>query len=518
MSPTTKSMSHLDRRISVGYHQLLDKGSLPARVKTLRNTKIVCTLGPASWKKDQIVELLKAGMNVARLNFSHGDHETHKRTIGFIRAASEECGITCAILLDNKGPEIRTGILADGGKEVKINAGDVLNLHCNVDSASFEGTAKDMSCDYKDLPNVVKMGSSIKIDDGLVLTEVCKIDQKAGIVSVNVMNTAMLGQRKGVNLPGIKVTLPTLTPRDRADLLFGIEQKVDCMAISFCRKAADIKEIRDVLKSKEGASGIMVIAKIENQEGLDNFNEILEAADGIMVARGDLGVEIPLEKVVIAQKMMIKKCNLVYKPVITATQMLESMVYNPRPTRAEATDVANAVLDGTDCVMLSGESAKGKYPQQAVTTMASIVVEAEKMLLSQSWARDMRRLVSKERKKSKVEVIASSAVRCVEDLGAKGIVCMTQSGTSARCLAKFKAGVPIVTLSPDDRVSRQCLLSFGLQPFHTTVQHLLMGGTLMKGIDLGKVNGWFKDGDTIVLIKGVDGIKGTTNTLQVVDL
>eukprot|EP00808_Paulinella_micropora_P027948 g7142.t1 len=485
----------------------------------VRNTKIVCTLGPSSASVEQIGELLKAGMNVARLNFSHGDHKSHAQTVANIRQAVKETGIVCAILLDTKGPEIRSGLLKEN--EILIKKGSQFDLHCNVDMKTFIGDEQGISCDYKDLPKVVKVGSSVKIDDGLIITEVVSIDAAKSVVRVKAFNDAMLGARKGINLPGTKVTLPSMTAQDKLDLLFAVEQDLDFIAMSFCRSAEDVLQVKAILASKEGGSGIRVIAKIENQQGVDNFDSILKEADGIMVARGDLGVEIPLGKVTVAQKMMIAKCNLARKPVITATQMLESMIKQPRPTRAEATDVANAVLDGTDCVMLSGETAKGAYPVLAVQTMAEIAVEAERLFNQQDWFKQMSDRVAAKvgtRPMAITEVCCASAVRSVHQLQAAGVVVVSQSGSSARALAKYKPGVPIVVISPNARTARQLLCSYGVQPHHAPIQHNHLGGTLLKGIDFGKKIGWFREGDTVVLVKGIDGVKGSTNTVQIAEI
>eukprot|EP00457_Paulinella_chromatophora_P002979 gb/GEZN01002984.1/.p1 GENE.gb/GEZN01002984.1/~~gb/GEZN01002984.1/.p1 ORF type:complete len:532 (-),score=97.11 gb/GEZN01002984.1/:569-2164(-) len=496
-----------------------DTEASPGR-PVVRNTKIICTLGPSSDSVEKISLLLRAGMNVARLNFSHGDHKSHLQTVNNIRQAVKETGIVCAILLDNKGPEIRTGLLVGGG-EIQIKKGSEFNLVCNADMQTFKGDAKQISCDYKDLPSVIKVGASVKIDDGLILCECIEADPAKHIVRVRALNDAMLGQRKGINLPGTKVTLPSLTEQDKKDLLFGVEHEVDFIAMSFCRRAEDVIEVKKILASKEGGEGILVISKIENQQGVDNFDAILEASDGIMVARGDLGVEIQLSKVIVAQKMMIAKCNLAKKPVITATQMLESMVVNPRPTRAEATDVANAVLDGTDCVMLSGETAKGAYPIIAVETMALVVTEAERLFDQQEWFHTMAEKVHKRlanRPMTVTEVCCSGAVRSVHQLQAAGIVVVSQSGSSARAVAKYKPGVPIVVISQVARTARQLLISYGVHPHHAPIQHNHLGGTLLKGIDYGKKIGWFREGDTVVLVKGIDGVCGSTNTVQIAEI
>jgi len=485
----------------------------------VRNTKIICTLGPASNNVETICELLKAGMNVARLNFSHGDHPSHAKTVENIREAMKKTGLYCAILLDNKGPEIRSGLLKQN--EIKIMKDSEFDLLCNVDMKTFKGDEKAISCDYKELPAIIKVGAPVKIDDGLLLTTVVSKDLSKGSVRVKAQNTAMLGQRKGINLPGTKVTLPSLTEQDKLDLLFAVEHNLDFIAMSFCRRPEDVVEVREVLATKEGGKAIQVICKIENQQGVDNFDAILRKADGIMVARGDLGVEIDLAKVIVAQKMMIAKCNLARKTVVTATQMLESMVVNPRPTRAEATDVANAVLDGTDCVMLSGETAKGAYPVQAVATMASICIEAERLFNQGDWFEQMNTRVKASlngKTMNITEVCCAAAVRAVHQLQAAGIVVVSQSGASARAVAKYKPGVPIVVISPNPKTAKQLYASYGVQPFHAPIQHNHLGGTLVRGIEEGKRAGWFREGDTVILIKGIDGVMGSTNMVQIAEI
>jgi len=345
-------------------------------------------------------------------------------------------------------------------------------------------------------------------------------DEKEGRVRVRIENTGELGQRKGCNLPGTKVNLPTLTERDRSDLKWGADNGVDIVAASFTRNADDIKIIRYVLQSHKGGENIMICAKIENQDGLDNFDEILAASDSIMVARGDLGVEIPLEKVVIAQKMMIKKCNFAGKPVITATQMLESMVNNPRPTRAEAADVANAVMDGSDCVMLSGESAKGKYPIKAVEVMAGICVTVENVVdhaVSEPKKEEKgiaRRRMSTLQIKNldRAEVIAYAAVRAARELLASAIIVISRSGYSARRVAKYKPRVPILCLTPELQTARQCLISYGIRPFVVDIEEGT--NTFKKAIPVLKKNQWIGGTNAdVVLVKGVDGVQGTTNSL-----
>ena len=387
----------------------------------MRKTKIVCTLGPATNDKETIKRVVEAGMNVARMNFSHGDHEEHKHRFDLVKEVEKETGETVGLMLDTKGPEIRTG-------EMK---GDKIQLEVDTEiviaKEDVEGTPEKISVSYKDLAEDMDVGNKILIDDGLIELEVTSIDN--GDVICRVVNGGELGSRKGVNLPGVKVSLPALTEKDISDIRFGVEQGIHFIAASFVRKSNDVIEIRKILE-ESGNEDVFIIAKIENQEGVENLDSILEVADGIMVARGDLGVEIPAEKVPIVQKMMIKKCNEASKPVITATQMLDSMIRNPRPTRAEASDVANAIFDGTDATMLSGESAAGKYPVESVATMAQIATEVEN---SDSY---------KEKFAGKYEFAAESVTAAIslatcqtaEELGAEAIITSTGSGlTPVQC-------------------------------------------------------------------------------------
>ena len=339
----------------------------------MRKTKIVCTIGPASESIEKLTQLMEAGMNVARLNFSHGDHEEHGARIKNIREASKKTGKNVAILLDTKGPEIRTHTMVNGTIELQSGSKSIISM------TEVEGTPEKFSVTYEGLIDDVQVGSKILLDDGLIGLEVEKLDKENGEIHVNVLNTGILKNKKGVNVPGVSVKLPGITEKDANDILFGIEQDVDFIAASFVRRASDVLEIRELLEKNNGTH-IQIIPKIENQEGVDNIDEILEVSDGLMVARGDLGVEIPAEEVPLVQKDLINKCNAVGKPVITATQMLDSMQSNPRPTRAEASDVANAIFDGTDAIMLSGETAAGNYPVESVQTMHNIASRAESAL------------------------------------------------------------------------------------------------------------------------------------------
>jgi len=467
-------------------------------------------MGPSCWDVDMLVKMLDAGMDVARLNFSHGDHKTHGQTVDSIREAlKQRPNKTCAIMLDTKGPEIRTGLLRDN-KPIDLTAGQELLI---VTDYSIEGDTKRIACSYKSLPQTVAVGSTIFVADGAITCEVSEIFE--GGVKVIVKNNAKLGEKKNMNLPGAIIDLPTLTEKDEDDLVeFGLKKGIDLIAASFVRKASDIDYIRDVLGPR--GAHIKIIAKIENQEGLHNYDEILHAADGIMVARGDLGMEIPPEKVFIAQKWMIEKANLVGKPVVTATQMLESMIKAPRPTRAEAGDVANAVLDGSDCTMLSGETANGDYPLNAVTIMAKICVEAEKMI-------DYRRIYSDLRlftpgPLSTAESVASAAVSTVLDLNIDLIIVLTDTGKIARYVAKYRPPVPILACSVSLPVVKQLntsrgVIGYKIPSFQGT------DNLIQLVIKTAKEMGLCKPGNKVVTIHGSqEETPDESNILKILDI
>ena len=467
----------------------------------IKMTKVVCTIGPKSEKKEVLKELVLSGMNVMRLNFSHGDHEEHGARIKTIREISKETGKHVAILLDTKGPEIRTGSHAEG--DVKYDLVEGQDFIVTTDY-SFKGTPEKISVSYPGMTKDLKPGDTILVDDGLIGLEVKEI--KGEEIFCKVKNSGALGQKKGVNLPGVSVSLPALAEKDKADLKFGCEVGVDYIGASFIRKASDVAEVRKVL-DENGGHNIKIIPKIESQEGVDNFDEILELSDGIMVARGDLGVEVPAEEVPFMQKMMIRKCNKAGKPVITATQMLDSMIRNPRPTRAEAGDVANAILDGTDAVMLSGESAKGKYPAEAVQMMATISKRTDEFKKFKPVEIDENEEVTV------TEAISNGAVRTSNLLDAKLIVCWTKTGRAARMIRKYGPTVPIIALTDNDQTARQLALVRGVRAY------------VEKGLD--KTDDFFakareiaanheeaKKGDLVVLVTGISK-EGTTNTLRV---
>ncbi len=467
----------------------------------MRKTKIVCTIGPASEELSVLKRLMEAGMNVARLNFSHGSHEEHALRIERIRRAAAETGKTVAILLDTKGPEIRTGDLREG--EVELKEGETFILT----TEPVEGDASRVSVSYAGLPQDVRPGSTILIDDGLIKLTVVEV--RGNEIVCRVVNSGVLKNRKGVNVPGVRIQLPGITEKDAEDILFGLEQGIDFIAASFVRKKEDVLEIRKLLEDR--GADIPIIAKIENQEGLDNLDSILEVADGLMVARGDLGVEIPVEEVPLVQKQMIRKCNLLGKPVITATQMLDSMQRNPRPTRAEASDVANAILDGTDAIMLSGETAAGKYPVEAVETMARIASRAESALRY----RDLFWQRSRELEVSITDSISQAVVHTAEALNCAAIITSTESGHTARMVSKYRPRAPIVAVTPHEKVMRRLTLVWGVHP----VKGKVVNSTdemLQSAIDSALASKTVRHGDLVVITAGVPvGQPGTTNLIKV---
>ena len=465
----------------------------------MRKTKIVCTVGPASESKEMLTKLVQAGMNVMRLNFSHGDYDEHGARILNIREVVQETGIKVAILLDTKGPEIRTMNVTNG--DVLLEAGQTFTL---TTDQSISGDKTRVAVTYSELPNDLSIGNTVLLDDGLIQLTVTKIAGPEVICRVE--NTGELGNKKGVNLPGVSVKLPALSEKDKADIVWGCAQDVDFIAASFIRKASDVEEIRALLAAN-GGSKIKIISKIENQEGVDNFDAILFASDGIMVARGDLGVEIAVEEVIFAQKMMIKACILARKPVITATQMLDSMIKNPRPTRAEAGDVANAILDGTDAVMLSGESAKGKYPVETVTIMAQICERTDMAM------RQIERPLPDEIGTLRVtESICKAAVHTAQDLDIQLIVVGTVQGRSVKAVRKYFPRAQILALTRDLKTAQQLCLTKGVttslvEPFENSdcVYAKAKEKALEKGLAVS--------GDAILVVAGA--LFETTNTLSV---
>ena len=447
-----------------------------------------------------LTKLVNNGMNVMRLNFSHGDFAEHGGRITTIREICQETGKNVAILLDTKGPEIRTVKLANGD-DVLLKAGQEFTLSTDQ---RIVGDNTVVAVTYQDLTKDLAVGNTVLLDDGLIELTVKRVTDTD--VICDVMNTGELGENKGVNLPGVKVQLPALSPKDKGDLVFGCEQQVDFIAASFIRKKEDVLEIREHLKA-HGGDNIRIISKIENQEGVDNFEEILAVSDAIMVARGDLGVEIAVEEVIFAQKMMIEKANAARKPVITATQMLDSMIKNPRPTRAEAGDVANAILDGTDAVMLSGESAKGKYPAEAVEIMATICERTDAVMPSKADDKQSAPLRI-------TEAVCSGAVKNAEQLDAKLIIVATGAGKSARSLRKYFPKTKILALTSNPKTAQQLALTKGVSA-KIIEQQNTMENFYQLGMNMAKELGLVEIGDKVVMVSGALVAEGTTNTSSV---
>jgi len=470
----------------------------------LRKTKIVCTIGPASESIEKLIELMDAGMNVARLNFSHGDHQEHGERIKRIREAAERTNKNIAILLDTKGPEIRTHNMENGGIELKAGEKIVVSME------EVLGTKEKFSITYEGLIEDVQVGSKILLDDGLIGLEVTSINKEKKEIETLILNSGVLKNKKGVNVPGVSVNLPGITEKDANDIVFGIQQGVDFIAASFVRRASDVLEIRELLE-KYNATHIHIIPKIENQEGVDNIDEILEVSDGLMVARGDLGVEIPAEEVPLVQKMLIKKCNEHGKPVITATQMLDSMQRNPRPTRAEASDVANAIFDGTDAIMLSGETAAGMYPVEAVTTMHNIAARAEEALNHRNILSER----SKEIDHNITDAIGQSVAHTALNLGVNAIIAPTESGHTAKVISKYRPKAPIIAVTSEPAVLRRLALVWGVYPQIgrkvTTTDEMLE-----IAVEESLNSKIIKHGDLVVITAGVPvGEAGTTNIMKI---
>ncbi|CAN1294693.1 Pyruvate kinase, cytosolic isozyme [Linum perenne] len=478
----------------------------PTQMVQRPKTKIVCTLGPASRSIPMVEKLLRAGMNVARFNFSHGSHEYHQETLDNLRTGMVNTGILCAVMLDTKGPEIRTGFLKDG-KPIQLTQGQEITISTDY---TIKGDEKMICMSYKKLAQDVKPGMVILCSDGTISFTVLSCDKEAGLVQCRCENSAVLGERKNVNLPGVIVDLPTLTEKDKEDIMkWGVPNHIDMIALSFVRKGSDLVEV-------------------ENQEGVANFDDILANTDAFMVARGDLGMEIPIEKIFLAQKVMIYKCNIQGKPVVTATQMLESMIKSPRPTRAEATDVANAVLDGTDCVMLSGETAAGAYPELAVRTMAKICLEAESTL---DYGDVFKRIMQHSPvPMSPLESLASSAVRTANSARATLILVLTRGGSTAKLVAKYRPGMPILSVvvpeiktdsfdwsCSDEAPARHSLIFRGLVPvLYAGSARASHEETTEEALDFSvehaKSKGLCKTGDSVVALHRV----GTASVIKII--
>lgn len=467
----------------------------------MRKTKVICTLGPAVDNEESIEALIREGMNCARFNFSHGTHESHMATLNRLKSVRDRLGVPVAAMLDTKGPEIRIRTFKDGSAELKPGAKFTLT------SRDVEGTNKIVSVTYEHLAEELEVGNLILIDDGLIGLRVEEIEDSD--IHCVVESGGPLSNNKSINIPGAHINLPALTKKDIEDLKFAAENDYDAIAASFIRTADDVREIRKVLKANH-ASDIQIISKIENQEGVDNVDAIIKASDGIMVARGDLGVEIPAARVPVIQKEIIRKCQEAGKLVITATQMLDSMIRNPRPTRAEVSDVANAVFDGTDCVMLSGETAGGKYPLEALKTMIDVVKEAEQSLDYWGMFRDTGMA---DRTKIN-DAISHTCCMTARDLEARAIICPTQSGHTARMISRFRPACKIVALTMTERVRRQLALVWGVTPLliglvDTTDR--LLAYCMEEAYKMHLV----ANGDVVVITAGIPiGKVGNTNLIK----
>jgi pyruvate kinase len=496
---------------NIGHLAALDIDTNQSPNVLQRKTSIICTIGPVTNSVEMMVALRKAGMNIVRLNFSHGSFEYHKSVVDNVRNSYASFpGRELALALDTKGPEIRTGLNKDD-KEITVTAGSELIITTNTEF-SESGTAEKLFVDYKNMPRVVKVGGFIYIDDGLVSLEILEVGDDT--IRTKVINTGKLGSRKGVNLPNVIVDLPAISDRDFHSLKFAVQNNMDMIFASFIRRAQDVLQIRSVL-GDEGKH-IRIISKIENHEGVRNFDEILAVSDGIMVARGDLGIEIPPEKVFIAQKMMISRCNIAGKPVICATQMLESMTTNPRPTRAEVSDVANAVLDGADCVMLSGETAKGKYPIEAVNMMHRICIEAEDSFFTIAHYNELKLTTTHQ---DIIETLAQSAVNAAIEQDVGAIICLTSSGTTARLVSKYRPRCPILTITRSAAVARACHLHRGCYPFVYDHQAKTdwqedVDDRINYAMNEAKSMGLLASGTLVVAIQGWRSGGGHTNTMR----
>ncbi|KAJ3624814.1 hypothetical protein MTP99_018408 [Tenebrio molitor] len=513
LSDVEDMCSQPSKRTFLDYISNLDITSEP---KYMRLTGIVCTIGPSCRDPAILERMLEAGMNIARLNFSHGTHEYHAELIESIRTAvsnySKKIGRyhPLAVAIDTKGSEIRTGVLEGGmSAEVMLEKGKKVTV--TTDKAyAMKGNQDTIYVDYENITKVVNPGNQIFIDDGLI-TLVCD-SIKGDRMACSVVNGGLLGSSKGMNLPGIEKDLPTVSEKDKADLKFGVEHGVDCIFASFTRNADEVRQIRSIL----GDSNIRVIAKIENTQGVTNMDEIINAADGILIDRGDLGMEISFQKVFLAQKAIIAKCNRVGKPIVIATHLLESMVDKPRPTRAESSDVANAVLDGADCVMLAGETAKGLYPVECVNTMASICKEAEAAVWQQQLFRDLTTAIALP-----LDVVQTTAIATVEasmNAQASAIIVITKTGKSAQLISKYRPKCPIIAVTRNVQVARQLHLCRAIMPlyFEGESPNEWLKNVEMRveaGVNYGKSLKFIKDGDLVVVVTGIHQGAGFTNTL-----
>ena len=468
----------------------------------MRKTKIVCTLGPSTDREGVLREMIQAGMNVARFNFSHGTHAEHKARLDALKALREELDAPVAAMLDTKGPEVRLKDFAGG--RVHLTAGQEFTLT----TVQVEGDAHRCSITYGELPGDVKAGDTILLDDGLVRLTVLETSETE--IRCRVENDGNMKNHKGVNVPGVRLNMPYMSQQDRDDLLFGAEQGFDYVAASFVRSAADVRELRHVLD--KAGSRMRIIAKIENQEGVSNLPEILDAADGIMVARGDMGVEIDFAEIPLIQKNMIARCVACGKPVITATQMLDSMMENPRPTRAEITDVANAIYDGTSAIMLSGETAAGRYPVESVKTMDAIARRTESDI---NHVKRMAQMADGRNRLSVAAATAHAACTTAQEIGADAILTVSQRGTTARLVSRFHPGTPIIACLLDQQVRRQMALYWGVEPImmpYASSTDELVDFAVQAAAQAGVVH----EGDLVVVTAGVPvGVAGTTNMIRI---
>ncbi len=469
----------------------------------MRKTKIICTIGPASESEDKLREIMLAGMNVARFNFSHGSHEEHKRKYDRIKKLRDELNLPVAVMLDTKGPEIRLKDFEAG--KVELKAGQKFTLTAR----EIMGTESEVSITYKELPNDCEKGMTILIDDGLIELKVEDVTDTDIVCTV--LNGGPVSDKKGVNVPGAELSMPYLSEQDKSDIIFGCEQGFDFVAASFVRTKADVEDIRAILKEKN--SQMRIIAKIESTQGINNLEEILDSADGIMVARGDMGVEVPFEDVPVVQKKMIKLAEAKGKYVITATQMLDSMIHHPRPTRAEVTDVANAIYDGTTAIMLSGETASGDYPVEAVKTMARIAERTEADI----------DYVGRLRKRDYAPSDATTAIshatcNIAAEVNADAILTVTMSGFTASMVSRYKPNCQIIACTINPTVCRQANLMWGVAPLHIR-QEDTADELFREAINSAKNAGYLKAGDKVVLTAGVPlGIPGRTNMIRVEEI